>query len=326
MNEQQYPRRGVKAKNIKSMLRKKVDSWLATIEDEELRKLAAENTIVTGGCIASLLLGEPVNDFDLYFRTKEVASKLAHYYVARFKPKDANGIACKISVVDHEADGRVKIVIKSAGIASENGTDKPYEYFEGQPPEAAAGYVAEVMTDPGAIEDVYEETEQAALKADEGKKFRPVFMSTNAITLSHKLQLILRFYGEPDQIHENYDYVHCTNYWQSWGDHSKSLVLRPEALESLLARELRYVGSKYPLCSIIRMRKFLARGWVINAGQVVKMCFQVSELDLKNLDVLRDQLTGVDVAYFCQLCDLLSAKDPTKVDGAYLVEIINRLF
>ena len=52
---------------------------------------------------------------------------------------------------------------------------------------------------------------------------------------------------EPDQLHENYDFVHCTNYWTSWNN---ELVLRKEALEALLARELRYVGSKYPLCSI----------------------------------------------------------------------------
>lgn len=68
---------GYKAKTIKSVLRKKVDDWLASIEDEEVRKLAQKNTVVTGGCIASMLLGEPVNDFDIYFQdfatTKAVA-------------------------------------------------------------------------------------------------------------------------------------------------------------------------------------------------------------------------------------------------------------
>jgi hypothetical protein len=36
-------------------------------EDEQVRKLALENTIVTGGSIASMLLNEKVNDFDIYF-------------------------------------------------------------------------------------------------------------------------------------------------------------------------------------------------------------------------------------------------------------------
>jgi hypothetical protein len=61
------------------------------------------------------------------------------------------------------------------------------------------------------------------------------------------------------------------------------------------------VGSKYPIASVIRMRKFLSRGYTINAGQVLKMCYQISELDLKNPQVLEEQLTGVDVGYFNNL-------------------------
>ena len=52
----------MKAKTIKAVLRKKIDAWLASIEDESVRTLARKNTIVTGGCIASMLLKEKVND------------------------------------------------------------------------------------------------------------------------------------------------------------------------------------------------------------------------------------------------------------------------
>ena len=34
---------------------------------------------------------------------------------------------------------------------------------------------------------------------------------------------------------------------------------------------------------MIRTRKFLKRGWHINAGQYLKMCFQISELDLSDI-------------------------------------------
>lgn len=313
----------MKAKTIKIVLRKKVDEWLASIDDETVREKAANGTIITGGAIASMLLGETVNDFDMYFRDKETAVAVANYYVARFKPKQRNGIDCKIWV-DHETE-RVRVVIKSAGIASEDGTTKDYQYFEARPDGEAHGYVGDVMRDAGDIEDAYQDTESAALQTeDDGKpRYRPVFMSTNAITLSHRVQIILRFYGEPDAIHENYDYVHCTNYWTSWDG---ELVLKQPALEALLARELRYVGSKYPICSLIRMRKFINRGWSINAGQILKMVMQVSELDLKDVAVLEDQLTGVDVAYFMEVIEKVRENDPTKVNSAYLIEIINRMF
>lgn len=323
----------MKAKTIKAVLSKKINEWLESIEDESVRELARKNTIVTGGCIASMLLKEPVNDFDLYFRNSETTFAVAKYYLAHFQPKNRNGIPCKMSLCDDfgieissgVGANRIKVVIKSAGIASEEGTDKPYEYFEAQPEGEAQGYVGEVMSDAGDIQDTYEETEEKALETvDDGKPpYRPVFMSTNAITLSNKVQIVLRFFGEPDQIHENYDFVHCTNYWTSWDG---ELKLRQDALESLLARELRYVGSKYPVCSVIRLRKFIRRNWTINAGQILKILMQISALDLTDVKVLEDQLTGVDAAYFLEVMSKIKEKDPEKVNSAYLIEIIDRMF
>jgi len=310
----------MKSKTIKAIIAKKVQEWLKSIEDEAVRELASVNTIVTGGCIASMLLKEKVNDFDVYFRNKETVLAVAQYYVKRFSIQKKSGIPCEIFVKD-EGD-RVKIVVKSAGIASEEGAEKPYEYFEQREEGEAADYVSEVMQDPGAIEDTNEETEAAAQEAN-GTPYRPVFLSTNAITLSGRIQIVLRFYGEADEIHKNYDFIHCTNYWTSW---DKEVVLHKDALESLLAKELRYVGSKYPVCSMFRLRKFIQRHWTINAGQILKMAMQISELDLTNPAVLEDQLTGVDVAYFIEVIRKVKENDPEKVNTAYLVEILDRMF
>ena len=311
-------------KGIKLVLANKHRDWVNSIEDEAVAKIVKSDVVITGGCIASMLLGEPVNDFDVYFRTKEAATAVAKYYLNRFHPRRANGIPLKITL--QELSDRVKIVVQSAGIASEDGSEKPYEYFESRAEGEAGNYVEDVMQDPANIEDAYEELSQLAqnTETEPGKpKYRPVFVSTNAITLSDKIQLVLRFFGEPDEIHTNYDYVHCTNYWTS---SDGKLVLRQPALESLLAKELRYVGSKYPICSVMRLRKFIQRGWTINAGQILKMAMQISELNLKDHKVLEDQLTGVDVAYFCDLVSKLRDKDPEKVNAAYLVEIIDRMF
>lgn len=312
--------RGMKAKTIKAILAKKFKSFVDTIKDEAVRKLVENNTIITGGCIASMLLGEKINDFDLYFTDHATTKAVAEYYVKRFEVKNRHGIPCAITVDDQ--DGRVRIVVKSAGIASADGATADYEYFENSPEDRAAGYVGEVMSDVGEIEEAYQETEQLALQT-EGAVYRPVFMSTNAITLSDKIQIVLRFYGAADAIHENYDFVHCTNYWTS---KDGNLTLRQPALESLLCKELRYVGSKYPVCSVIRLRKFIRRGWVINAGQILKMMMQVSGLDLTKPEVLQDQLTGVDSAYFIELMSKVRENDPEKVNAAYLVEIIDRMF
>ena len=156
--------------------------------------------------------------------------------------------------------------------------------------------------------------------------YRPVFLSDNAITLSNKVQLVIRFYGDPAEIHRNYDFIHCCNYWTP----DEGVMLNPLALESILTKNLQYQGSAYPVCSVIRMRKFLKAGWHINAGQILKMLFQISALDLTDIEVLEEQLTGVDAAYFYQVieyCKKRLVEEPDfKVTAPYLCSIIDKIW
>lgn len=297
----------MKAKTIKKIIRQKVHEWIKSIDDSKLRENVAQNCIVTGGAIASMLLGENVNDYDVYFTNKETAKRVAEYYVKKFKDNPpstytGNKRNIPISVVDEK--DRIKIVIKSEGVASE----------EIDPQEQPSLLNVQRATH-------FQEKEK------ESGKYRPIFLSSNAITLSDDVQLIIRFYGSPEEIHKNYDFVHCTNYWASSDD---ELTLRPKALEALLAKELVYIGSRYPLASIIRTRKFIKRGFTCNAGQYLKMCWQVAELDLYDIEVLEDQLVGVDTAYFQMLIDTIKAEiseDPDfGYDYPYIAELIDRIF
>jgi hypothetical protein len=302
---------GMKARTIRKVLRGKLDSLLRSVDDKEVREILAENTIVTGGAIASMLLGEKINDFDLYFRSHEAALRIVQYYVDKFeklgkKTTFRNGGEIPIQVTD--IDGRIAIKIKSAGIAALRGA-KGYQFFEMGDPEGdkAAEFI------DGAIE---------SSKGKHSKNYVPIFLSGNAITLSNDVQLIFRFYGEPEKIHENYDFVHCTNYWTSWDN---QLVLNAEALESLLAKDLRYVGSLYPIASVIRTRKFVQRDWSCTAGQYLKMTMQCAELDWTDKFVLMDQLMGVDLAYFYELVQALARLETNEVDSTYLAQLIDEL-
>lgn len=308
----------MKPKQINKIISAKFKSWHDSIKDDELKKLIRRDTIVTGGCIASMLLKEDVKDFDIYFKTKETALAVAQYYVNIFKQNVKLKSDVKPVTIHVEDDlGRIKIKIKSAGIASEESGDNIYKYFEGQPANEGEEYVAAVVNP----------IEEEEIKTENKKEYKPVFLSANAITLSDKIQIIIRFYGEHDEIHGNYDFVHCTNYWDS---KTETLHLNQPALESLLSKELIYVGSKFPICSIIRIRKFIKRNWTINAGQMLKMCYQIGQLDLNDFNVLEDQLTGVDVAYFHQLIDALKEHKEKhqdfKLDYGYLAEIIDKIF
>jgi hypothetical protein len=299
---------GMRRKTIKAILAKKFKAFLDHVPNENIRKQIQENSIITGGAIASMLLGEDINDLDIYFRSKEVARDVARYYVdwflreppARFavEARDKRGIDAGVE----EVGDRVMIRVK---------------YYSFDPDPEEEDVVKTVETAEVAADVVAEK------KEEKKPKYRPIFLSPNCISLANDVQLIVRFYGTPDDIHANYDFVHCTNYWTSWDN---ELVLREEALESLLAKELRYVGSKYPICSMMRVRKFLLRGWKINAGQIVKMAWQIHNLKLDDPLVLEDQLVGVDTAYFQQLIEELKKNCIGKVEGAYLFQLIDSIF
>jgi len=290
-------------KTIRKILNKKFNSWLDSIEDNAVKDLIKKNTIISGGCITSMLLNEKIKDFDVYFSNKETAKSVANYYVNSFNQKTST----RKAEVKETEDGRIKVFIKSAGVAAEN---------------------EELLQE--SFEDVYDalvEEEKPEENKEEKKDYRPIFLTSNAITLSNKIQIVIRFYGNPEEIHFNYDFIHCKNYWTS---KDNDLVLKSEALESILTKTLIYQGSKYPLCSVIRTRKFLQRGWHINAGQYLKMLFQVSELDLTNINVLEDQLVGVDSAYFNMLINALKSQiegnKDFKITSGYVSEIVDRIF
>lgn len=158
-------------------------------------------------------------------------------------------------------------------------------------------------------------------------KFYPVVITDNAISLTNQTQIIIRFYGNPAEIHKNFDFVHVMSYWTS--DDGK-LHLNPDSIEAILTKELRYYGSLYPVASLFRLRKFLSRGWTITAGDIFKMAFQVSKLDMTNPEVIYDQLIGVDIHYFMSMIsriqeDLKSGKIK-EVTQDYLSDLVDEIF
>lgn len=293
------------SKNIKKSLNAKLNNWIKSVDDEEIQKVIKENTIITGGALVSMLNGDEVNDYDVYLKTREAVMKVATYYVNKFNSthKSSIGIEEEMDANRRKVEnGKIKIFISSRGVASESED-------------------TEIITDETEPKESAEET------TEKKPIYRPVYLTSNAITLSDKIQIVIRFWGDVGEIHKNYDFAHCTCAWSSWDN---ELSLPTKALECIINKELYYIGSKYPLCSIIRTRKFINRGYSINAGQYLKMCLQLNELDLSDVEVLKDQLVGVDSAYFDSIIREVMAKkeeDPEwKMDNGYLFEVINQVF
>lgn len=293
-------------KTISKVCRAKMADWLATIEDEKLREKVSDNLLISGGSIASMFLGEDINDYDVYIKDIDVLKELVVYYTTPFQ----------IEILD----GRNKKQIED-DFMTDSGQDvnKANSHYAIAIRNLKEDQIKLHFTDAGGGMPVNQDKPKEELLYD------PLFFSPNAISLSNDLQIVVRFHGDSESIHKTFDYVHATNYFTM----KYGLITNKDALESLITKRLIYQGSHYPVTSIIRMRKFINRKWSIGAGEILKIAFQVADLDLRNPDVLEEQLIGVDVAYFNTLISILRGipKDKTlNMSYSYLNRLIDRVF
>ena len=321
-------------KTMNKIIGKKIADWLGTITDKELCKLIKENIVITGGCFPSMIQNETPKDYDCYFKTKEATKKVAEYYVKACN--EAHKDKKKVFVLDGAEPSKELLKYYHIGAINQAKSrmiaNTPPERLKVIfPSDGVVGDPQEVRADEELGDVLSNITEIDETKADEiiekeKRKYFPVFLSTNAITLSNGIQIVVRFYGEPDKIHETYDFAHTKAYWTS----ATGTIIPNEVYDAVINKTLIYTGSKYPVCSIFRMRKFIERGWKINAGQMLKICMQVSELDLMDIDTLEDQLVGVDSLYFMNLIEQFRRMKEKNADWdltpQYIISVIDKIF
>jgi hypothetical protein len=292
-------------KTIEKTIKSKMNAWTETITDKELSLAVKDNLLVSGGSITSLLLNIEVNDYDIYIKDMDVLLKLVKYYTQNCHDVEI-------------LDGRCKKQLQDELEVRYHGTEEK-DIFN--------AYSIALRTLKEDQIKLYFKSEKGGMKINESKKkeelnYEPVFFSPNAISLSNDIQVVIRFHGDNEQIHKTFDFVHATNYFT----YKDGLVTNIKALEAILTKQLYYQGSLYPLTSIIRVKKFIKRNWNISAGELLKIMFQISELDLKNPDILEEQLIGVDVAYFGKLIEILRGVPQEKLTSKYLNTIIDKVF
>lgn len=293
-------------KTIQKVIRNKMTEWLESIQDDKLRQRVKKHLLVSGGSIASMFLGEDVNDYDVYIQDRQTLIDLVKYYIGTYPLSILDGQR-KVDYIEVTDD-----FVVLPGVRKSDMGDAEHSQF--------ARAVRNLKSNQVRI---FTKNLAGGLKVNEMSTnvYEPRFFSPNAISLSGQIQLVCRFHGTPDEIHKTFDFIHATNYFTM----NDGLITNIDAVESLLTRQLKYQGSYYPVTSIIRAKKFIKRKWGISAGELLKVMFQISELNLKDIDVLEEQLIGVDVAYFGLL---IVALHNVKADitSTLIGTIIDRIF
>ena len=266
-------------REVKRALSHKMIDWLNSIEDASLRRAVSKGLYVSGGAISSVMMGEKINDYDVYLSGKATARRLIEYYA---KTAGYERVTMENLVISSKVTSVEIVALNSIEIRH-----KP------------------IIT----------------IDTDDSKDYQLKTITANAISLTGKIQIITKFTGKPAEVHKYFDFVHAMCYFNF---DKNFLEMPPLAMESMLSKKLIYNGSKYPLASVFRLRKFLGRGWEISAGQIVKIVMNLQQFDLLQAAVFKDQLAGVDYMYMAELWQALSYNE--NVDFAYVSEMIDKLF
>ena len=108
-------------------------------------------------------------------------------------------------------------------------------------------------------------------KFNKNDKFKLGLITENSINLSDKIQLIIKWSGTPWEITKNFDWQHIKSYYK----YPDELNLTDDVYKLIVEKELVYTGSKYPLSSLLRLKKYIKKGWFISNITMVHIVLDI---------------------------------------------------
>jgi len=107
--------------------------------------------------------------------------------------------------------------------------------------------------------------------------------------------------GSPLHIFESFDFTICMGSYDFAAD---EFVLHQNFLKHLAQRRLVFhVGTRFPICSILRILKYQKRGYSISGVEMLKATLAVHRLEMETYADVREQLMGIDTAFLRELTD-----------------------
>lgn len=107
--------------------------------------------------------------------------------------------------------------------------------------------------------------------------------------------------GQPSDIFDSFDFTVCMGLFDFAAD---EFVLHDDFLKHLAQRKLVvHVGTRFPICSLLRVLKYQRRGFKISGVDMMKLALAVHRVELNTFKDLRRQMMGIDTAFLMALTD-----------------------
>lgn len=99
--------------------------------------------------------------------------------------------------------------------------------------------------------------------------------------------------GKPEDIFKHFDYTICMGAYSFKND---SFYFHDDFFKHLAQRRLVFnPGTKFPISSLVRIKKYMERGYSISGIEIIKIALQIQQLSILTNKDLANQLGGIDV-------------------------------
>lgn len=120
------------------------------------------------------------------------------------------------------------------------------------------------------------------------------------------VQLIKKVFGNRHEVLRSFDFTVCMGAYEY---NNNVIDLHERFLYDLANRNLVFnINAQYPIASMWRVRKYLARGFKIPAVELIKLALSIHRLTINSYADLREQLEGIDTLLLKSVTDALSAR------------------
>ena len=131
----------------------------------------------------------------------------------------------------------------------------------------------------------------------------------------YQLIVLPDLFGSPMDIFKCYDFTVCMGayqFFESPSDENKEgFVFGEDFLKHLSQRRLVFhTGTMFPICSMLRVMKYVKRGFFITGMETLKIGLSIHTLKINTYTDLRRQLQGIDTAFLADLTDQFAKGEP----------------
>ena len=137
----------------------------------------------------------------------------------------------------------------------------------------------------------------------------------------YQLIVMPDLFGDPKTIFNYYDFTVCMAAYQfNANGEDNGFIFGDDFFKHIGQRRLVFnTGTMFPICSMLRVMKYIKKGFYITGMELLKIGLSIHSLKMETYADLRQQLQGIDTAF---LEDLTSQMEPDEPLGAknYIME------